>query len=465
MCSTNPYRGIPQENIAQNDLRGGLEWVIGVMIEKLLNRDQHRALNGNHLKYVFTEEVPDTDINEEKLDETVEGKLHSIPKRLDAFIEDLALLCNSDVVDRSDWNDMWNSVDDPEENNGLYADYNTFGTTDDTDDQYYGLGLRLGHLANLFVNATGLDVRSKNTYKVISGFILGINGEGMTNPKEVGTDELQRDLREDKKMSESVRFSMEQLPHNHKHVKQFEQVILQNKRSFPTAELGDIKNAIDHHDLEPVPSVMNAISIEASNLRENPIMPHKACGAGAESISVDYRSELDCVPDMIKLLNEEINQLSQGLYGRKNDRVTGNEVLRASYICNNSNSTNRTIVDIVKSARGGTRKKAAKRKINNSLNKVKGISSNPEHWEDNPIITREDTPTAFGKMVAKIVIPDDRIRDTDRYLPTRQDDSVYITPTKEEVDNACYAFALDCPLESPEESWNDIFNAACQEKL
>ena len=92
MCSNNPYRGIPQENIAQNDLRGGLEWVIGVMIEKLLNRDQHRALNGNHLKYVFTEEVPDTDINEEKLDETVEGKLHSIPKRLDAFIEDLALL-------------------------------------------------------------------------------------------------------------------------------------------------------------------------------------------------------------------------------------------------------------------------------------------------------------------------------------------------------------------------------------
>jgi hypothetical protein len=62
------------------------------------------------------------------------------------------------------------------------------------------------------------------------------------------------------------------------------------------------------------------------------------------------------------------------------------------------------------------------------------------------------------------MIPEDKIRDTDMYLPTDKGDPEYINPTTEEIRHACYAFALDCPTGPIEDTWKKLFQDACKER-
>lgn len=85
----------------------------------------------------------------------------------------------------------------------------------------------------------------------------------------------------------------------------------------------------------------------------------------------------------------------------------------------------------------------------------------------NPILNNDNTPTEFGKIVAKIICTDEKVRETDRYLPTRTQEVYFAYPGGPgdiELINATYAFALNCPSEKVN-NWEDLFVEACQDRL
>lgn len=298
---------------------------------------------------------------------------------------------------------------------------------------------------------------------MILGFVLGINGEGMMDPKKSASEALDPELKEDQEQRESVWFDINDLPGGYNQIKRFDRIINEHAGGLGPDILDDVEQSIDNTDLEQAPAVKNAVAKEALNLQENPVPPRKGCRFAAESIRVHQRDDLDRVPKLIESVKREIDQLTEGLYGSPKNPVTGQEVLRAA--CLSSNAVNKSIPRIVQGERDETEKKAAKQPVNNSLKKLQDKSSNPGYWEDQPIITGDKKPTDFGKLVAKIIIPDDRIRDTNRYLPTRYHEPSFISPTSEEIRDACYAFALDCPSETPANSWKQMFRDACEERL
>jgi hypothetical protein len=226
--------------------------------------------------------------------------------------------------------------------------------------------------------------------------------------------------------------------------------------------LDDVEQSIDNTDLEQAPAVKNAVAKEALNLQENPVPPRKGCRFAAESIRVHQRDDLNRVPKLIESVKRDINQLAEGLSGGKEDPITGKEVFRAACLLSKGNES---IHEFIQEERDQNEQKAASHSVKVALGKLQDSSPSPGYWEDQPILTDKKKPTDFGKIVAKITIPDDKIRDTNRYLPTRYHEPSFIWPTGKEIRDACYAFALDCPSETPENSWKEMFRDACEERL
>ena len=130
--------------------------------------------------------------------------------------------------------------------------------------------------------------------------------------------------------------------------------------------------------------------------------------------------------------------------------------------------------DIAEDSRSGNADNLTEEVIKSTLANLKGEALGPNHWEDTPIISSDNTPNEYGRLLAQIIFDHDRIRTTDEYLPTTINDEtadhggtgtsindIIIQPTSADIRKACYAIGLDGPsIDSIDGSWATLFDDA-----
>lgn len=441
------------------------------MAEEISDREIHKQpyLNGQHLNYVLHEAFPsDVDFNDDEIDdddETVQQKADEIHNRLNALIEDLVLLQKSELVTKEQWEEMWECLNDSESAHAFCSSH-SFNQWEAS----YELGLRLGHLANLLAypaRQPSADIRyvQKRKRAIQAGFALGANRYGLRDA-EHNESELAPDLQD----FEHMTFDMRRTPEGASldSIGEVEQKITSGVEHLHSPTAGNMEYNIEQSNLEPTPLIKNKLHMVVNDLKGRPTGSYSRA---IEDFKNRYGDDLERATLLAEEVNQEITKLSDqedgGLLGRKDDLLRGRELLRAAYIKSRSTGRNE-VADIVKTARikaSDNRGGVAGQSVNRSLERMKGKKQMGSYWQEDPIIKNDGSPTDFGKLVAKIFIPNSAIRDTDRYLPTGDEKGYFLDPSFDEIEYACKAFALDCPFGSPEESWQTIFQNACQDRL
>jgi hypothetical protein len=438
------------------------------MVEEINRQGIHRQpyLNGRHLRYVLKEAVPSSvDFEKDEVDEDdekIEKKVGEIHNRLNTLIEDLVLLQESDLVTDEQWEEVWESLS--ESTHAFFRDNSL-----DSFESSYELGVHLGHLAYLLAHPNRISPAEtpyeKKKHAIQAGFVIGINRNGLLGSEE-DVAELHPHLQPHKYMDLTWDRGPDEF--GFPGINEFEENITSAVERKGPIVLDTIKYHIKESNLESTPLIQNMVFEVFEELAETFSYTYADFELAVEFVESRYSDDFERATLLAEEVKQELTKLfdpEPGLLGRKVDPLRGRELLRAAYIESRSKTEN--LADIVQTTRNGQKGRGwvSGQHVKGGLNRMKGLKQMGSEWEEDPIIKNDGTPTDFGKLVAKISMPNSVIRDTDRYLPTRMYKKFYINPSFDEIEYACKAFALDCPAESPEESWETIFRNACQDRL
>jgi hypothetical protein len=449
-------------------------------------KDGCPPLTQQQLSYLRTGVTPGT-YSRSAIENNIEDKIDAIPNRLAAFVEDLQILQDSEAFDDYDWSDLWTSLSDPESKNAVYSDL--FEKTDlyeefngehiedieppewidkepvgDTNvgKQPYQIGLQLGHLAHLLIRFAdqSADKRQKSRQAALTGIALGIRGYGLTSVGSQFSDEIDDEIIHFGDWGGNKQLDFAHIDKTFRSARDFEEDIETLLLDFPPFPR-ILKGVIAEAGLEPVSPVVNAVFNESRNVTsaEN---KKERFETAIDSIKKDC--EVNRIEDMCNYLRKDIRHLLEESSSSIGPEVTETEVLRAAYLSSESNTND--IYSIVRNERDGNEEKLkTDNPINSVLVRLKGKASTPTYWDDNPIISQDNTPNPYGSLIAQIIFEDNRVRPVDRYLPTTNDANI-TAPSPTDIRKACYAFALDGPsIESINGSWATLFNDAYRERI
>lgn len=450
-----------------------------------INREKVTSpqLTPNEIFYLLSGRPPeDTEMNSTQIRNNVrDDKIEKIPSRFFNLIEDFATLRYNDSFEEDDLLEISTKISNPESENLIYSDENEISSVESTDAEAYKIGLQLGHLADLFsypIQDQESTDRTRYVEALIRGFALGVNGYGknrLQNFTEDFDDRVEKrfvkraswsgywpggpsggsvindeNLTETKKMTELVEELVDEV------------VVDTGDDPFLKKMHAELENG--EFSISGFPAVQNEIFNIADDHRSEFEDETALAEYAVECLKENHSWRLKPLYQFEEVIMEDLEYL----FDEDDNNMGGNlqyyEVLQGSVSF--SESKNEDIYECIRKHRSGTQEDLSDDRIGSSLNKLKGEHTLDSVWDYHPLIDQDNTPTDYGTLISKIIFPTDKIRETDRYLPTPTDDADHIRPTFADVLNACYGFALDCPsVDQIDGSWKSLYYRALRDRF
>lgn len=417
-------------------------------------QEQNPQLVGAQLPYLIDGITPE-DRRQSDLNSTIRRKITLIPQRLKWLSEDLAVLraaesTHPDLETETAWSTAVDELETLHTENIVYDDGKIKGGYKGGDPEFYArVGVQVGHLAKLLLtpslSAASLLESENEFYKSAArtGLILGFDGNFFNNPY--------------KYLDPST---YDRPSHDRRGIEMF--------HVSPSLELGALKEMAEEeldygvsypYDRERALSDAGFPDLDlfidvVEEFSEDPIVSVKQFVDASQRFKDEQGHLIEHAQEMADNIIEEIQHVNEYQYRGKESGASAAEVLCAKWKTkrdpDNSNSSASTIIN-------NWRPHDAEHTSNQPCNVVKnamcGKKGHSERWEQYPLMNDDGTPTAYGKLIGKIIFQNSKVRNTNKYLPTRIDpEQKIIQPTSLEIQIASYAFALGQPSTDQEPS-------------